>query len=148
MSLVRFDPFRELEALQQDVSRLFQETMGAPMRREAGAQRLWAPPVDVTEDDDQIVVRMDLPGIKKEDLDIDLTGDTLTIKGERKFEAEEKKGNYVRTERAYGTFQRSFTIGVPVKVGEVKASYKDGVLNVTIPKAEEVRPKKVDVQVD
>ena len=71
--------------------------------------------------------------MKKEDIDIELTGDTLTIKGERKFEQEEKKENYVRVERVYGRFQRSFTIGVPVKGGEVKASYKDGILEVAIP---------------
>lgn len=147
MSLVRWDPFRELEALREDVNRLFQETMARP-RRESPAARTWAPPVDVAEDENNIIVKAELPGMKREDIDIELTGDTLTIRGERKFEAEDKKENYVRVERAYGKFQRSFTLGVPVKTNEVKASYKNGLLEIVIPKAEEVKPKKVDVTVE
>jgi len=147
MSLVRWDPFRDLESLQEDVNRLFQESMARP-RREAPAARVWAPPVDVVEDDDKIVVKAELPGMKREDIDIELSGEQLTIRGERKFESEEKKDNYVRIERAYGQFQRTFTIGVPVKSDQVKAAYKDGLLEVTIPKSEEIKPKKVDVTVE
>ncbi len=147
MSLARWDPFRELEALQEDVNRLFQESMARP-RRETSAARVWAPPVDVVEDDEKIIVRAEIPGMKKEDIDIELTGDTLTIRGERKLENEEKKENMVRVERAYGRFQRSFTIGVPVKSNEVKAAYRDGILEITIPKSEEIKPKKVDVSVE
>jgi len=147
MSLARWDPFRELEALQEDVNRLFEESFARP-RRESRAARVWAPPVDVAEDEDKVVVKVELPGMKREDINIELSGDTLTIRGERKFENEERKENYVRVERAYGRFQRSFTIGVPVKSNKVKASYKDGVLEITIPKSEEVRPKKVDVTVE
>ena len=147
MSLTRWDPFRELEALQEDVNRLFQESLTRP-KREMPSGRLWAPAVDVTENDESIVVKAELPGMKKEDIDIELVGDTLTIRGERKFQDEEKKENYVRVERAYGRFQRSFTLGVPVKQTDIKACYKEGVLEVTIPKAEEVKPKKVEVSVD
>jgi HSP20 family protein len=145
MSIVRWDPFRELEALRENVNRLFQESMGS--RREP-AIRAWAPPVDVIEDQEKIVVKVELPGLKREDIDIEMTGDTLTIKGDRKLEDEEKRKDYVRVERAYGQFQRSFTIGVPVKASEVKAGYKDGILEVTIPKAEEIKPKKVEVAVE
>lgn len=144
MSITRWDPFRELEALQEDVNRLFQESLTKP-KREVPSGRVWAPAVDVAEDDEKIVVKAELPGMKKEDIDIELVGDTLTIRGERKFETEEKKENYVRIERAYGRFQRSFTLGVPVKQSAIKAGYKEGVLEVTIPKAEEVKPKKVKV---
>ncbi len=147
MSLVRWDPFRDLEALQEDVNRLFQESMAKP-RREAPAARVWAPPVDVVEDQDKILVKAELPGMKREDIDIELSGDTLTIRGERKFENEEKKDNYVRVERTYGRFQRTFTIGVPVKSDEVRAAYRDGILEVSIPKSEETKPKKVDVSVE
>ena len=146
MSLTRWDPFRDLEALRENVNKLFQESMTT--RREHAPVRTWAPVVDVIEDDEKIIVRAELPGMKKEDIDIEMTGDTLTIRGERKIENEEKKDNYVRMERAYGKFQRSFTIGVPVKANEVKAGYKDGILEVTIPKAEEVKPKKVEVAVE
>jgi HSP20 family protein len=146
MSITRWDPFRDLEALRENVNRLFQESM-VP-RRESPMAQAWTPAVDVVEDDEKIIVKAELPGLKREDIDIELTGDTLTIKGERKFENEERKENYVRIERAYGEFRRVFTIGVPVKPGEVKASYKDGILEVCIPKAEEIKPKKVEVAVE
>ncbi len=146
MSLARWDPFRELEALQENVNRLFEESIVRP-RRESRADRVWTPPVDVAEDEEKVVVKAELPGMKREDIDIELSGDTLTIRGERKLENEERKEDYVRVERAYGRFQRSFTIGVPVKSDEVKASYKDGLLEITIPKSEEVKPKKVDVAI-
>lgn len=147
MSMIRWDPFRDLEALQENVNRLFQESMGRT-RREPVSERAWVPVVDVLSDNDKIVVRAELPGMKREDIDIELNGDMLTIKGERKFSDEEHKEDYVRIERAYGNFQRSFTLGVPVKAGEIKAAYKDGVLEITIPKAEEVKPKKVEVAVE
>ncbi len=147
MSMIRWDPFRDLESLQENVNRLFQESM-TRSPHEGPAVKTWAPPVDVISDEDKIVVKAEIPGMKKEDIEIGLTGDTLTIKGERKFEDEEKKECYVRSERAYGKFERSFTIGVPIEASEVKASYKDGVLEVTIPKAEEIRPKKVEVAVE
>jgi HSP20 family protein len=145
--MIRWDPFRDLEALQENVNRLFQESMGRP-RHEPVSERAWVPVVDVLSDDDKIVVRAEIPGMKREDIDIELNGDMLTIKGERKFQDEEHKENYVRVERAYGNFQRSFTLGVPVKATEIKAAYKDGVLEITIPKAEEVKPKKVEVAVE
>ncbi|HEY3298687.1 MAG TPA: Hsp20/alpha crystallin family protein [Armatimonadota bacterium] len=146
MNIVRWDPFRDLEALQENVNRLFQEQIGP--KREGALTRAWSPVVDVVEDQDKIVVKAELPGMKREDIDIELSGETLTIRGERKFEDQENKDNYVRVERTYGKFMRSFTIGVPIKAGEVKANYKDGILELTIPKAEEIRPKKVEVAVD
>lgn len=146
MSIARWDPFREMEALRENVNRLFQEALGGPARGVPSA-RPWAPAVDVVEDDEKIVVKAELPGMRKEDVEVELTGDTLTIRGERKFEEKEEKQNYIRVERAYGRFQRAFTIGVPIKADDLKANYKEGVLEITIPKAEEVKPKKVDVEV-
>lgn len=146
MSMARWDPFRDLEALRENVNRLFQESMTP--RRDISMAQAWTPAVDVVEDEEKIIVKAELPGLKREDIDIELTGDTLTIKGERKFENEERKENYVRVERSYGEFRRVFTIGVPVKAGEVKANYKDGILEVQIPKAEEIKPKKVEVAVE
>ncbi|MDI6827341.1 MAG: Hsp20/alpha crystallin family protein [Armatimonadota bacterium] len=147
MSILRWDPFRELENLREDVNRLFQEALTRPGRG-ATASRSWAPPVDVVEYEDKFVMRAELPGMSKEDIDVEMHGDTLTIRGERKFEQEEGKENYVRVERAYGKFQRSFTLNVPVKADEIKATYKDGILEVTVPKAEEIKPKKVEVAVE
>jgi len=144
MSITRWDPFRELEALRENVNRLFQETMGRPVR-ESSSPRSWSPAVDVLEDENKIVVRAELPGLKREDINVEISGDTLTLKGERKLDDDE---HYVRVERTYGPFERSFTIGVPIKSDELKANYKDGILEVIIPKAEEIKPKKIEIVAD
>lgn len=141
MVIARWDPFRELEELQERVNRLFQE------RTSRGGARAWAPVVDVYEDENSIVVRAELPGMKREDIDIEITHDSLTISGERKFDADEKQ-NFLRVERPYGAFSRSFAINVPVNTEDVKASYKDGILEISIPKSEETKPKKVQVAVE
>lgn len=152
MEMLRLDrdPFGSLARLQDEMNRLFERSFGTLSSRRVGPQefiseRIWSPVVDVYEDQDNIILRAELPGMKQDEIDIDLTGDTLTIHGERKFADEEHRDNYVRVERAYGEFKRSFTIGVPIQADKVKATYKDGILEVTIPKAEEVKPKKVKV---
>ena len=153
MAIVRFDPFRELDRLQNEVNRLFEGYSNTGERPTAmttangsgAASRVWSPVVDVAETQNEIVLRAELPGMKQEDIDIELTGDTLTLRGERKFENEERKENFVRVERSYGRFQRSFTLGVPVRHDAVKASYKDGILEVHLPKSEETKPRKVQV---
>jgi len=148
MGIVRFDPFRELERIQSEMNRLFEGYSGTPERGNTGLvqhNRIWAPSVDVAENENEIVLRAELPGMKQEDIDIELSGDTLTIRGERKFENEERKENFVRVERSYGRFQRSFTLGVPVQSDSVKAIYKDGVLEITLPKSEETKPRKIGV---
>ena len=152
MALVRFDPFRELDRLQSEVNRLFEGYTGdgpanafQPAPGAGSPARVWSPAVDVAETQDGIVLRAELPGMKQEDIDIELTGDTLTLRGERKFENEKRKENFVRVERSYGRFQRSFTLGVPVQFDAVTASYRDGVLEVHLPKSEETKPRKVQV---
>jgi len=149
-SIVRYDPLEELTRLQRDMTRLFDENYGMPVRTNGNGitTRVWAPAVDVREDENEVVVHAELPGVKLEDIDIEVTGDTLTIRGERKFEQTEKKKNYVRVERTFGSFQRSFAIGVPVQNDKVAASFKDGVLTVHLPKSEAVRPKKVPVAIE
>ncbi len=151
MAIVRFDPFRELDRLQNEVNRLFEgynntgERPSAMTQANGPAGRVWSPAVDVAETQNEIVLRAELPGMKQEDIDIELTGDTLTLRGERKFENEERKENFVRVERSYGRFQRSFTLGVPVQFDAVTASYRDGVLEVHLPKSEDTKPRKVQV---
>ena len=137
MGVLRFDPFREMERLQSDINRVFEER-NAP-------NRPWAPAVDVLETETELVVRAELPGLKQEDIDIELTGDTLTLRGERTLQSEEKRENYVRVERAYGRFQRSFTVAAPIQHDQVSASYRDGILEVRLPKSEANRPRKVPV---
>jgi len=146
-NIVRFDPFEDMARLQREVNRLFDDGQGAKMRggAEHASTRVWAPAVDIAEDANEITVHAELPGLKQEDIDIELTGDTLVIKGERKFADAARQDTYVRIERAYGAFQRSFTVGVPVQHDKVSATYKDGVLEVHLPKSEETKPKKVSV---
>jgi HSP20 family protein len=148
-NIVRFDPFEDLTRLQREVNRLFDDSGRAPARANGGtehaAQRAWAPSVDIFEDNNEIVVKTDLPGVKQEDIDIELTGETLTIKGERKFEDTQRADKYLRVERSYGSFQRSFTVGVPIDQDKIKASFNAGVLEVHLPKSELNRPKKITV---
>lgn len=155
MAIVRFDPFRELDRLQNEVNRLFEgynsnADATAPARQTSGnalMARAWSPAVDIAETQNEVVLRAELPGLKQDDIDIELTGDTLTLRGERKFENEERKDNFVRVERSYGRFQRSFTLGVPVQNDQVSATYRDGVLEIHLPKSEQTRPRKVQVSV-
>ncbi len=146
-NIVRFDPFEDMARLQREVNRLFEDgpRTGGHGGAEHASARTWAPAVDIFEDREEIVVRAELPGLKQDDIDIELTGDTLTLKGERRFEDAPRRDSYVRVERAYGHFQRAFTLGVPVRQDAVKASYKDGILEVHLPKSEGVKPKKVQV---
>jgi HSP20 family protein len=128
-----------------ELRRFFLPQMATP--QENVSERVWSPAIDVYEDKDAIVIHADLPGVSQEDIDIEMTGDTLTLKGERKFESSESKENYVRLERRYGKFQRSFTIGVPVESEKISALYRNGILELTIPKAEVTKPKKVPVAI-
>lgn len=143
MVIARWDPFRDLEELQDRVNRLFQERLGHGQAQE----RSWAPIVDVYENADSIVLLAELPGMRREDIDIEVTSDSLTIKGERKFLQEDGK-NYVRVERPYGPFSRTFAINTPIDSQRVKASYRDGILEIVVPKSEETKPKKVEVAVE
>jgi len=109
------------------------------------SSHIWSPPVDVYEDQDSVVIKIDLPGMSQEDIDIEMNNDTLTIKGERKFDDEGQRDKYVRVERQYGMFQRTFTIGIPIESDKVKATYRNGILELVLPKSEGVKPKKVKV---
>jgi HSP20 family protein len=113
---------------------------------EALAPRAWAPAVDIYETDEKLVIKVELPGLKKEDIDIEVRDNTLTLKGERKFEKEIKRENYHRVERAYGSFQRSFTLPSTVKQEAIEASFKEGILEISLPKAEEAKPKQIKIQ--
>lgn len=139
----RWDPFRDLSVLQDRINRIFSEATRGPA--EAASARTWAPVVDILETDNDLIVRAELPGLKQQDIDIEVTDESLTVKGERKFD-EAAKDQYIRIERPYGPFQRSFTIGVPIQHDKVKATYRDGILEVVIPKAEEVKPKKIPIE--
>jgi HSP20 family protein len=145
-NLVRWEPLRDLISLREAMDRLFEESFLRPQggwMAPVGAETL---AVDMYETDDAIIVKSSIPDAKPEDLDISVTGDTLTIKGETKTEEEVRKENYIRRERRYGSFYRALTIPIPIVADKAEAEFENGVLRLTLPKAEEVRPKGIKVK--
>jgi len=144
MSLIKYTPFTEFEtfpvglkAFQDTVNRLFTEPTGRP----------WLPPVDIKETENDLILKADVPDVEMKDIDVRVENGTLTIRGERKFEAEKKEGSWHRVERSYGTFERAFTLPETVDTEAVKADYKAGVLTITIPKKEVAKPRQIKVDV-
>ena len=147
MAITRWDPFRDVLALQNRMNSLFQEYNRNPGEGDVLSTASFAPPVDIYEDELKIVLKLEVPGMKESDLDIQLENNVLTVKGERKFEKEEKEENFHRIERRYGSFYRSFTIPSTVNAESVKASYDAGVLKLELEKRAEAKPKQIKVQV-
>src|SRR5271165_1173755 len=143
-SMTRFEPFRS-NPLQDQLSRLFNEAF----ERSGEDSNLtpWAPAVDIYETEQELVVKADLPDVNPQDLDIRVENNILTIRGERKFENKVNEENYLRVERAYGSFSRSFSLANSVKSEAIKADYQNGVLTLSIPKREEAKPKQIKVNV-
>lgn len=142
-TLERWEPFRDLADIQAEMDRLFDTFFSRPVR--VGNQ-VWAPFVDVYETKDELVVSAELPGINEKEIQVTMTGDLLTIKGERSQEREMKDENYHRLERFYGKFERNIPIPVPVQSNKIKATYRNGVLEIHLPKAEEVKPKEIKIE--
>jgi HSP20 family protein len=132
-----FEPFPGLKAFEDSMTRLFNEPNGRP----------WVPPVDIKETENALVLKADVPDVKFEDINVHMENGTLTIRGERKFEAKEEKGGFHRIERAYGTFERVFDLPDTINPEGVKADYKNGVLTVNLPKKEIAKPKQIKVEV-
>jgi len=129
------------------MNEMFDRTLRRRGEEEEGLiSRAWAPAVDIYETDEKMVIKAELPGLRKEDVDIEVRDNTLTLRGERKFEKEIRRENYHRVERAYGSFQRSFTLPSTVKQEAIEAAFKDGILEISLPKAEEAKPKQIKIQ--
>jgi len=144
--LVPWRPFRELEEMERYFEDVFgQPSLPAAWRRIPMVEMGWAPAIEVFEKEDKFVVKAELPGMKEEDIDVSVVGDTLTIKGERKAGSEVKEEDYYCCERSYGSFSRSIALPSSVDAKKIEASYEDGVLEVSLPKAPEVKAKKVTV---
>lgn len=141
-----WNPFREMEEMQQRFDEIFGKPVLPPVWRRLPAEMAWAPAVEVLDKDDKLVIRAELPGVKQEDMEVSIEGDTLMIKGEKKVEKETKEENYYRSERAYGSFYRSIALPSTVNASKIAADYEDGVLEVTLPKAAEAKPKKIAVK--
>ena len=149
MAITRWDPFREVAALQNRMNSLFQD-----FSRNQGGENdplitaSFVPPVDVYEDEHKISLKLEVPGMKQEDLDVRIENNLLTVRGERKFEKEEKEENFHRIERRYGTFYRAFTLPTTVDTANVKASYDSGILKLELAKKAEAKPKQIKIDVN
>ncbi len=146
MSIVRYDPFRDLRTLQEEVNRLFTGSMPRGFADEGIARGAWSPSVDIYENKDQIVLEAELPGMKREDFELSIENSVITLRGQRQFEKKDESDNYHRVERAYGTFTRSFTLPNTVTAEGANAEYKNGVLRVTLPKREETKARRIEIK--
>lgn len=149
MALVRWDPFRNIATLQDRINRLFEDAFP---RTAEGDENLsvsdWRPLVDVFEADEGLAVHIDLPGVNKEDVSVEVKENVLTISGERKYDTSVGDDRYYRKERTFGTFRRSFAMHTAVAPDSIKATFKNGVLKIKIPKPQEVKPKQVSVSIE
>jgi HSP20 family protein len=148
MAIIRWEPARELQTIQQEMNRLFGTFFdGEGVTAENGLARRWIPPMDLVEDDDSFILRADLPGVREDDVNVELEDNVLTVSGERRAEHEERKEGYRRVERASGRFSRSLTLQEGVDAERVEARFEHGVLEVRIPKPEQRKPRKVAISV-
>jgi HSP20 family protein len=141
MSLIRWDPFREFNTLPTRLGGLFGKDWEVPLSTTA-----WNPSVDIFENENEVVINAELPGMNAKDIEVKLENNVLMLKGERRFEKEAKEENYHRIEREYGVFSRTFALPTTVNADNVTAEYKDGVLKVILPKKEEIKPKPIKVE--
>ncbi len=146
MNLVKWSPWREMPTLHDRINRFFEDPFFGISRMddEAGLS-MWDPAVDLYEKDDHYVIKAELPGVDKKDVNIDLRDRLLTLSGERSYDNEVEKENYYRRERSFGRFQRSFTLPADVDPDKIKAEFKDGVLKIEVPKPEEKKSKKITI---
>jgi HSP20 family protein len=144
MTMIKYDPFRELRNLQDEMTRLFIGTVPRDNGEQMG-QGTWLPSVDIFEDQDTLVLEADLPGLNREDFEISVENNVITLKGERKFEKKVNGDNYHRVERSYGSFARSFTLPQTVTADGAKADFENGILRVSLPKREETKARKIEI---
>jgi HSP20 family protein len=148
MAIVRWDPFRDLAEVQERVNRVLGEFYGGRGQDDVMRRGTWIPPVDIYEGPNhEMVIKAELPDIRREDIDIRVEDNTLTISGEKKLDEDVKQEQFHRVERAYGTFTRSFSLPATIDTEKVNAEYKNGVLTVKLPMREEAKPKQIQVKV-
>ena len=146
MELVRWNPRRELFGLHNSINRMFNDFFSPTVSTdEALSVRGWNPVVDIYENEENIVIKAELPGVAKKDMTIDVKGRVLTLKGERSTDNEVKEDNYYRQERSYGKFERAFALPEEVDLEKINADFKDGILKIDIPKAEKSKPKQITI---
>ena len=147
MALVKYNPLRELRGMQEQMNRLLNLSWNHDLAGEDIKEGIWQPAVDIYETEDSIVIKAELPDVEQKDIEVKIEDNTLTIKGERKHEGEVRKENYHRIERYFGSFQRSFTLPATVQQDNVSAACERGVLTITLPKKDDIKPKQIKVDV-
>lgn len=145
MSITRYDPFRDLRSLQEEVNRLFSTNLTRGFGEEGIGRGAWNPSVDIYENKNQIILEAELPGMNRGDFELTVENNVITLRGERNFEKKDDTDNYHRVERSYGSFTRSFTLPQTVSAEGATAEYTNGVLRVTLPKREETKARRIEV---
>ncbi|MGA2533278.1 MAG: Hsp20/alpha crystallin family protein [Candidatus Aminicenantales bacterium] len=145
MAIIRWDPFRDMTTLRERMNRLFEDMAASRGEEKDLTTSSWAPAVDIYETENEVVLTAEIPGIEEKDIEIKVEDNTLTLRGERKFEKETKEENYHRIERAYGSFFRSFTLPAFVDQDRIEAEHENGVLKIRMPKRAELKPRKVKI---
>jgi len=145
MAIIRWDPFRDLLTLREKMNRLFEDVVTARGQEKEFIPSTWNPAVDIYESENQLVLTAEIPGVDEKDVEIKIEDDTLSIKGERRFETETKEENYHRLERSYGSFYRTFTLPNYIDQDKIHAEHENGVLKITMPKRTDLKPRKVKI---
>jgi len=144
----RWEPFRNVVDIQGEVNRLFDSFLGRPAGAATSSGRAWMPAVDMSETKDDLVLKVEVPGVREKDVSVSITGDLLTIRGERRWSEEEARENkFLHVERAYGQFERLIQLPLAVQADKVKAIYRDGVLEIKLPKTEELKPREIKIDI-
>ena len=147
MRIERWDPFRDWLDLRDEFDRFLDWALSSGISRRRREASIWVPAIDISETPDKVIVKADLPGVSENDIQISITGNLLSIRGERKQEVKEEKENFFRVERVYGSFERVIELPAEVEPDNAKATFKNGVLTIEIPKSEKVKPKEIKVEV-
>ncbi len=146
MNIIKYDPFREMRSLQDEVNRLFASSFSRGGNDNDLMRGAWSPSVDIFENQNEIVLEAELPGMRPEDVNISIENNVLTIHGERKFEKKDEQDNFHRVERSYGSFTRSFTLPPTVQSENAQAEFENGVLKLTLAKREEAKPRRIEIK--
>ena len=148
MTIIKWSPAREIASLQQGINRLFEDVFSQPGGYDPDTMGAWRPPVDIVDTTEAILIYVEIPGVDKDEVDIEVKDNVLTIRGERVVDSRIGNGSYYRSERVFGKFGRSFALPAMIRTDNIKANFKNGVLKISIPKPEEEKPRQVTINVE
>lgn len=143
----RWEPFRNVTDIQGEMNRLFDTFLGRPLAGAAPSARMWMPPIDMAETDDELILTVEIPGVREKDVTVSITGDLLSIKGQRRPDDAATDRKPLHVERLYGQFERLIQLPLPVQGDRVKATFREGVLQISLPKSDELRPRQIQIDI-